>query len=101
MQVWPKNSSNSTIEIASFAIPDEESARLSIVSQLYPAWTVGQDQWICSVHSGYKLIWVPEIAYPYSIIVISRNGSAFVSFYNCNIGCDWANCYSSSYVNGL
>jgi WD40 repeat protein len=94
VRVW--DTLTSSIENACFAVPDQESARLVIVSQPYPAWATRPDQWILSLHGEYKLIWVPEMAYPYSIFVISCQGSALVSFYDCNIGCDWANCYSSS-----
>ena len=73
---------------------DDESARLSIVGHAYPAWTTFPKPWIRSVLGGYRLMWVPEMAYPYSILVISRKLSAVVDFRNCNIGRDWASCYT-------
>ena len=73
---------------------DDESARLSIVGHAYPAWTTDRKHWIYSVLGGYRLMWVPEIAYPYTVVVISRKGSAIVNFQGCNIGRDWAGCYT-------
>ena len=76
---------------------DEESAQLYIVDRAYPAWTNDtQTGWINSILGGYRLMWVPEQAYPYSIIIISRGGSAIINFQNCKIGCNWAGCYIPS-----
>ena len=75
-------------------LDDDESARLSIVGCAYPAWTTDRKRWICSVLGGYRLMWVPEVAYPYTILVISRRGSAIVNFQDCRIGRDWAGCYT-------
>jgi len=76
---------------------DEESVKLSIVGRVYPAWTHTETRWILSVPGGYRLMWVPVRVYPYSIIVISRKGSAFINFKDCKIGRDWAGCYIPSY----
>ncbi|EDR06536.1 uncharacterized protein LACBIDRAFT_389232 [Laccaria bicolor S238N-H82] len=73
---------------------DDESAQLSIVGYPYPAWTTDGKHWICSALGGYRLMWVPEMAYPYSILVISRKGSAIVNFQGSKIGHDWADCYT-------
>ena len=76
---------------------DEESAQLSFVGHAYPAWTNTKTHWILSVPGGYRLMWVQELAYPYSIIIISRKASAFINFQDCKIGRDWAGCYIPSY----
>ena len=73
---------------------DDESARLSIVGHAYPAWTIDPKLWIRSVLGGYPLMWAPVAVYPYSVLVISREGSAIVNFQGCNIGRDWAGCYT-------
>ena len=73
---------------------DDESARLSIVGHAYPAWTTDPKHWIRSVFGGFRLMWVPAVVYPYSVLVISREGSAIVHFQGCNIGRDWAGCYT-------
>ena len=77
-------------------ILDDESARLSIVGHDYPYWTTIPKNWIISVLGGYRLMWVPEVAYPYSILVISCEGSAIINFRNCKIGRDWTGCYIGS-----
>ena len=94
----PKSSPNSiTSPTDSTSITlDEESARLSVVGHAYPAWTTSSKPWILSVLGGYRLMWVPEMAYPYSIIIITRERSAFINFQDCKIGRDWVGCYSPS-----
>ena len=77
-------------------ILDDESARLSIVGHDYPSWTTIPKNWIISVLGGYRLMWVPQVAYPYSILVISCEGSAIINFRNCKIGRDWTGCYIGS-----
>ena len=72
---------------------DEESAQLSIVGCAFPAWTNAPTGWIHSVLGNYRLMWVPEQAYPYNIIIISRRGSANINFQGCKIGRDWAGCH--------
>ena len=73
---------------------NDEIAQLSVVGHAYPAWTTDQYPWICSVLGGYRLMWVPEVAYPYSIVVISHKGSATINFQDSKIGHAWANCYT-------
>ena len=68
----------------------EESAQLSS-SEL--AWTNAPTGRIYSVLGNYRLMWVPEQAYPYSIIIISCKGSAIINFQDCKIGRDWAGCH--------
>ena len=75
-------------------ITSDESARLSIVGHAHAAWTTDQKHWIRSVRGRYRLMWVPEVAYPYTIIAISCEGSVIVNFQGCNIGRDWAGCYT-------
>ena len=66
----------------------------SAVDCAYAAWTCDtQTHWILSVHGKYRLMWIPELACPYSIIIISCKGSAVVGFQDCKIGRDWAGCY--------
>ncbi|EDR10455.1 uncharacterized protein LACBIDRAFT_385169 [Laccaria bicolor S238N-H82] len=60
----------------------------------YPAWTTDRYPWMCSVLGGYRLMWVPEVAYPYTLLVISRQPSAIINFRGCKIGHDWAGCYT-------
>ena len=78
---------------SSYTTEYEESARLSVVARAYPAWTTISKPWILSVIGGYRLMWVPEVAYPYNIIVISRKASAHINFRDCKIGRDWDGCY--------
>ena len=80
---------------------DDDSAQSSSVANDYSAWTITPKLWILSVHDGYRLMWVPEAAYPYSILVISRNASAHINFQDCKIGCDWIGCYADSYVRNM
>ena len=80
---------------------DHESAQLSIVGYTYPAWTTAPKPWICSVLGRYWLMWVPEVVYPYSIVVISCKWSALINFQNCKIGYDWAGCYTPTWTNSL
>ncbi|KAF8155552.1 mycorrhiza-induced NACHT/WD-repeat protein [Crassisporium funariophilum] len=94
VRVW--DVSTSLIDSSDVAAQDEESARLSIVSHKYPAWTTDPNQWVFSVRGGYRLMWVPETVYPFSIITISRHGSTSINFRDCKIGRDWANCYAHS-----
>ena len=77
-------------------ILDDESARLSIVGHDYSSWTTIPKNWIISVLGGYRLMWVPQVAYPYSILVISCEGSAIINFRDCKIGRDWTGCYIGS-----
>ena len=73
---------------------DDESAQLSIVGHAYPAWTTDPKLWVHSVLGGYRLMWVPKVAYPYTVLVISRQGSAIINFQGSKIGRDWAGCYT-------
>ncbi|PPQ95182.1 hypothetical protein CVT25_013179, partial [Psilocybe cyanescens] len=86
---------------SSCTILHEDSARLSIVDSAYPAWTTISKPWIISALGRYRLMWVPEMAYPYTIIVISRKGSAHINFQDCKIGRDWAECYTSSPLSDI
>ena len=95
LHTYSPNSVASPIDNTSITL-DDESARLSIVGHAYPAWTTVPKPWIRSVLGGYPLMWVPEMAYPYTIMVISRNGSAFINFRDCKIGRDWTGCYTGS-----
>jgi hypothetical protein len=68
---------------------DDDTARLSIVGHDYPSWTTVPKPWILSEFGGYRLMWVPEEAYPYSNLVISCAASAHINFRDCKIGRDW------------
>ncbi|EDR10450.1 mycorrhiza-induced NACHT/WD-repeat protein [Laccaria bicolor S238N-H82] len=71
-----------------------ESAQLSNIDHAYPPWTIDQKLWVRSVLGEYRLMWVPEVAYPYTLLVISREPSAIIIFGDCKIGRDWAGCYT-------
>jgi WD40 repeat protein len=75
---------------------DDDTAQLSIVGHEYPAWTTVTKPWIHSMLGGYRLMWVPVMAYPYTILVISCEGSAHINFQDCKIGHDWIGCYTGS-----
>ena len=91
------NSITSACNSTCIALDSEEYAQLSMVGRAYPPWTNNtQTGWIHSVPGGYRLMWVPEAADPYTIIIISRKGSACINFQDCKIGREWAGCYLPS-----
>ena len=91
------NSITSACNNTCIALDSEEYAQLSMVGRAYPPWTNNtQTGWIHSVPGGYRLMWVPEAADPYTIIIISREGSACINFQDCKIGHEWAGCYIPS-----
>jgi WD40 repeat protein len=60
-------------------------------------WAMDEDGWILS-HSE-RLIWVPstlgEVLYhPHTILIISRRGSARLSFEGSRLGVSWRECYT-------
>ena len=91
------NSITSACNNTCIALDSEEYAQLSMVGRAYPPWTTNtQTGRIHSVPGGYRLMWVPEAADPYIIIIISREGSACINFPDCKIGREWAGCYIPS-----
>ena len=61
------------------------------------SWVVNEDGWIIS--DDKHLIWIPQnirnvLCHPYNTLIISRNGSATISFVNCKLGHLWHECYT-------
>lgn len=61
------------------------------------SWMMDRDGWILSAEK--RLIWVPPtihnvLCHPYTILIISRHGSARISFGNSKLGPLWHQCYT-------
>jgi WD40 repeat protein len=66
-------------------------------SSLDSSCIVGPDGWILS--DDKHLIWIPStirnvLYYPYNTLIISRSGSATISFENSKLGHLWHECYT-------
>jgi len=64
---------------------------------LYASWVMDRDGWI--LFDAKHLIWIPPtirnvLHHPYNILIISRNGSAFISFAYSKLGPSWHECYT-------
>ena len=62
------------------------------------SWVVDIDGWILS--DAKHLIWIPPAIHkvlhrPYNTLIISRQGSATISFANSKLGHSWHECYTS------
>jgi hypothetical protein len=75
----------------------DQSAHVCANFGLDAPWTVDRDGWILS--AGKRLIWIPQtirnvLHHPYNKLIISRKGSASISFGNSKLGPSWYECYT-------
>ena len=61
------------------------------------SWVMDEDGWILS--GAERLVWVPStirnvLLCPHNLLIISRNGSATISFRQCKVGPFWHECYN-------
>jgi len=75
----------------------DHSVRVWANLGLDASWVVQQDNWIFS--GGERLVWVPStirnvLLRPHNMLVISRQGSASISFEQCKLGTFWHQCYT-------
>ena len=68
-----------------------------VKSSLDSSCVVNADGWILA--DANHLIWIPPtiqnvLYYPYNTLIISRNGSATISFENSKLGCSWHECHT-------
>ena len=66
-------------------------------SSLIFSWVVNADGWIIS--DNRHLIWIPPtirnvLCHPFNTLIISRYGSATISFVNSKFGHSWHECYT-------
>ena len=62
------------------------------------SWVLKQDGWIIS-GAERRLVWVPSticnvLLRPHNMLIISRIGSASISFAQCKLGTLWHKCYT-------
>ena len=75
----------------------DESIRVWSNLDLDPSWAIDEDGWIVSYVD--RLVWVPStirniLLTLHNTLIISRNGSATISFDECKLGSSWYHCYT-------
>ena len=76
---------------------DDNSVRVWSNLNLDSSWVIHDDGWIVS--GADRLVWVPSticnvLLRPHNTLIISRNGSATISFDECKLGTVWYDCYT-------
>jgi WD40 repeat protein len=111
MQVWDAKGAMQVMELhhhiknINFFSPDSSAISSSahqlvhIWAKLSPDtwWIMDKDGWILS--DNKQLIWIPStirnvLYHPYNVLIISRHGSATISFGNSKLGPVWHKCYT-------
>jgi len=75
----------------------DESVRVWTDINLDALWVLDENGWILS--GAERLIWVPStvcnvLLCPHNMLILSRNGSATISFTQCKFGPSWHECYT-------
>jgi WD40 repeat protein len=75
----------------------DKSVRVWDHLNLDAPWVLGEDGWIMS--GAERLVWVPSticnvLLRPHNVFIISRTGSATISFAQCKLGPLWQECYT-------
>ena len=75
----------------------DKSVRVWTNLNLDALWVMGEHGWILS--GAERLVWVPStvcnvLLRPHNSLVLSRNGSATISFTQCKFGPLWHECYT-------